>query len=118
MPRRPILLPLLIACLCAAPTAAGDPQKPRQHFAAHCDYAELPNFLIPLKSIAARDGFSLDASAPPVATLSHGEQRVLTRFGQPGPNDVDVTRYGAADRQADDAYGRIVALFRFCDPLH
>jgi hypothetical protein len=117
MPRRPIPL-ALAALLCMAPSSAADLQKPRQHFAAHCESALLPNFVVPLKSIANRDGLSLDASAPTLATLTRNDVRIVTRFGQPDANDVEVAQYGgAADKRDQDAFGRIVALFRFCDPL-
>jgi hypothetical protein len=125
MPRRPLPIVLaLAACLCVAPAPAGDLQKLRRQFAAHCESALFPNFVIPLKSIANRDGLHYgdgapDASGTPtLATLERPAVRIVTRFGQPNPNDVEVTQYGAPpNRQDEDAFGRIVALFRFCDPL-
>lgn len=122
MLRRPFLI-ALAAVLCGCAVEARDAQKPIRHFTAHCEYAILPNFVIPMKSIAARDGLTYsdgepDASgAATLVTLARPTARVLARFGQPRPNDVEVSEYGPTPgKQDDDAFGRIVALFRFCEP--
>ncbi|WP_019834369.1 hypothetical protein [Sphingomonas sp. PR090111-T3T-6A] len=121
MPRRPLLL-LLAAGLCGASAPAD--KAPARHFAAHCESATLPNFVVPLKRIAGRSSLDYgtstpDASGTPtLATLARPGMRIETRFGQPRANDVDVTEYGSAPNHQDDvAFGRIVALFRFCEPV-
>jgi len=123
MPRRP-LLPFLAVGLCGAGAPADMPPKPARHFAAHCESAVLPNFVVPLKRIAGRSSLDYaagtpDASGTPtLATLARPGIRIEARFGQPRANDVDVTEYGIAPNHQDDvAFGRIVALFRFCEPL-
>jgi len=116
---------VLLGCL-ACDSGAAEPadQRPVRHFATHCDYAVLPNFVAPLKSIAARSDLALDMHAPDaadtmtLATLAAPKSRISVRFGQPRANDVTVSLWAWdrwPDRAEESAYGRIVALFRFCD---
>ncbi len=97
--------------------------KPTREFRAHCDSAVQPNFLIPMQKIANHDKLAYSEAYPDgsgansASILTGSGLKVVTRFGTPKPNDVWVAEYAAAapgKTLADDTFGRVVRLFRFC----
>ena len=113
---------LLAATSCSNIASATSYGPAAMHFAAHCEYAVLPNFEKPLKSYAVRAGMvygtgSPDASGTPtLATLTDSNARIELRFASPKPNDVVADQYalGKPTKQDDVAFGRVTQLFRFC----